>query len=419
VFNIAQQAFRAFIANRWCVLAMITGMMMLNQVDRYVLSVVVEPVKHEFHLSDAAMGTLSGLAHSVALAIFVLPLGWLADRTNRVKLISIILTVWSLLTALASLAGGYRTLLLIRFGVGAAEAGGPPAAVSLISDLFSARERPTAMGFYYVHAAVGTGLVFLVGGYIAEHFGWRSVFLLAGIPGLLLALLMLFTIREPARNGGNTPEAPAKTRDITRMAMTNRTLQFMLVAGSMATIAQTSVWSWMGSIFIRQHGMTLTQIGILIAVSAGAAKGVGSAMTGPLVRYFSGDVPRHLWRFPAMMLCLSVPICWAMTSSPKNIAIVFAIILGAVLGCWPAPAMVIIVTGVPSQMRATSTSLYQLMTNLIGAGGGPVLTGLLSDAFGRQTGLGRALSMALSVNFLAAIAFYAASRTLPDKKGLV
>jgi MFS family permease len=409
-------ATRVAATNKWYVLFIMTAIMSVHHIDRNVMNVIIEPVKHEFGLSDAAMGMLTGLGHSAALALFVLPMGWLADRTNRVKLMSGAVTIWSALTGLGALATGFPSLLLMRFGVGAAEAAGPPAVISLLSDVFRGKERPTAMGIYYLHVAVGTSIIFLTGGWVAHHFGWRAAFLLAGIPGLLLGILLLLTVREPARERDKSKADGGKTaslRDVGTMVRTNRTLQFSLAGGTMATIAQASVWAWMASFFMRNHGLDLVEVGVLIAIVAGPAKGFGSLISGPMIRRLSGDRPRELWRYPAIALCLSVPVAWAMVLAPTAWwSIAFSIVLGVVLGGWAAPITVILMTGVPSNARATSAGIYHLSTNLIGTGCGPLITGAISDLMGGDRAIGAALGIALSINILSAGSVWIACRGL-------
>lgn len=396
--------------SRWYALAFLTAIMTVHHIDRNVMAVIVEPVRREFGLSDGAMGVLTGVAHSTALALFILPMGWLVDRTNRVRLIGTMVVVWSGLTALGATAQGYIGLLAVRAGVGAAEAGGSPASVSILSDSFSARERPTAMGIFYVHVALGTGLIFLVGGYVAQHYGWRAAFLLAGLPGVVLGVLLLLLVREPLRE--NPHAAPPRIAEMFAALRNNHPLQFMLAAGAMATVAQTSVWAWMSAFFMRAHGLTLTEVGMVIAVSAGIGKGLGSALSGPAMRLLSRDTDAAMWRLPALMLTASVPLCWSMILAPELPgAVAAAVALGVALGCWAAPATAILVSVVDPRMRGSATSAYQLSCNLIGAGGGPLLTGLISDRMGGGAALGPALAIALTVNFGSAACFYAACRS--------
>jgi MFS family permease len=397
--------------NRWYALAVLTAILTAHQIDKAVISVVVEPVKHEFQLSDTAMGVLTGLAQSVGLCIFIMPMGWLVDRFSRVRIIAAGVIIWSGLTAVGAIASTYALLALTRFGVGAAEACAPPASISLVSDIFPAKERPIAIGLYYLHVAFGTGIIFLSGGYIAHHYGWRTDLLLAGAPGMLLGLLLLVTVPEPARDSHeDSKEAPSFLAFL-KMASRSPFLLFVMLGGTTASIAQASTWAWISSFFIRNHGLTLTQIGTLIAISAGAAKGIGSAISGPMVRRLSGDRNEFLWRYPGAILALSVPVGWLMvTASSTAVAMGCSIALGILLGGWAAPIVVMLVAGSPTRIRGSSVSLYYLSTNLIGAGFGPVITGAMSDAFGGNAGIGRAIAFSLSINLLSTLSLFLACR---------
>lgn len=403
-------------SNKWYILAVATAVMTLNYVDRNVMNVIIEPVKHEFGLSDSAMGLLSGLAHAIAFSVLVLPLGALADRVNRVRLVSIALVIWSLLTALSAFATGFMTMFLSRMGVGAAEAAGPSTTVSLLSDSFTPKERPTAIGIYYMHASIGTGLIFLIGGWTAEHFGWRACFLLAGFPGLLLALLIATTLREPRRTEEPFPDKPVKptigafARDVSH----NRSLQIILAAGTVATIAQMSLLAWIASFFVRAHHLSLVDAGILVASIAGPAKAFGSLISGPLTKLMAGDDRRATWRSPGLMLALTVPLAWAMISAnTTGQSLTWAILLGVAAGGWAAPAIVILLESAPPSVRGSSVGLYQLCVNLIGSSLGPFATGLISDLLGGDAAIGQALATSMSINLVAALGFYLACRSLP------
>src|SRR5690606_843237 len=167
--------------------------------DRTIIGLVIEPVRAELGLSDGQMGFLSGLAFSIAFAVLALPFGWLVDRCNRAKLLALVVALWSLLTMLCGMAQSYLMLLASRMSVGAAEAGGSPTGVSIISDYFAPKERSSAIAIWYSSATLAVIVTFLFGGYVAQHYGWRATFLFAGIPGLVIALLIFFTLREPVR----------------------------------------------------------------------------------------------------------------------------------------------------------------------------------------------------------------------------
>lgn len=398
--------------NRWYALAVLNAIFAIHYVDRGVIAVVVEPLKREFALSDTAVGVLASFAHSAALAVMVVPVGLLADRVNRVRFISFLVVLWSVLTALGALATSYTWLLLTRIGVGAAEAGGPPASVSLVSDFFPRRQLPTAMGILYTAAAIGTMIVFVSGGYLAQHYGWRMVFLLAGLPGLILGIVLLTTVREPVRGGGRVASARVPLREIGRELRGNATLRWIVAGGTAASVAQAATWIWLGSFLIRERGLSLAQAGVVVGLCAGFGMGLGSLAAGPLSRLAARDRPRALWRWPAAMLILSVPAAWTMvTVDGTGATIAAAFVLSVILGAWPGQAVAILAAGVPASMRATGTSIYHLSTNLFGVGAGPILTGVISDMAGS---LGHAIAWTLSINVVAAMCFLFATRPLRD-----
>ena len=396
---------------RWYALALLTGILTVHFIDRNVIGVVIEPLKKEFGFSDSMVGILAGFAHSASLGVMVLPVGWLADRMNRVRLVAMLVALWSALTGLGSLAQGYVSLLLMRIGVGAAEAGCSPASVSLISDLFPRKERPTAIGLYYVGAGLGTGAVFLFGGYLAQHFGWRTVFLLAGLPGIALGVLLWCTVREPRRVGPKESGARASMREALRELATNRAVQAVIAAGCIASMAQASAWIWMASFMVRSHGLSLAQAGMVVAASAAIGKTIGSAASGPLARWWSRDQADQLWRYPAITLLLSIPLGWGMVLLPSAAAaIACAMVLGMLLGGWAPQIQAILVSLVPQTLRATSLSLWHLLANVFGVGAGPFLTGALSDWIGGPTGLGYAIGWTVTLNLAAVLCIAASAR---------
>ena len=192
-------------------LALLTLVYLVHSIDRQVISVVLEPIRHEFHASDKMLGLIA-LAYSVLFALACLPAGWLIDRTNRVRLLSGLLAGWSGLTALCGFTASFAMLLLARAGVGAAEAGASPTIMSLISDYFEPRRRALAIGICYTSTAFGVSASFLIGSIVAAAHGWRAAFWVAGAPGLILAASILATLREPTR-GAMDRETTATVAD--------------------------------------------------------------------------------------------------------------------------------------------------------------------------------------------------------------
>src|SRR5580658_2213154 len=189
----------AGVAYKWYLLGVLVLIYIMGTVDRAVLSVIAEPLKLQFHLSDKQLGALTGTAYSVTYALAVMPMGWLIDRVDRRALLSITVAIWSVLTAACAMSSSFIALVAARMGVGAAEAPVMPASLSLIADVIPKKQRNTAVSIYVSGAAVGQILIFIIGGWLLMHFDWRTVFLVAGGPAASLAALLYFTTREPER----------------------------------------------------------------------------------------------------------------------------------------------------------------------------------------------------------------------------
>ena len=265
-------------------LAMLTCVYLVNSVDRQIISVVMEPIRQEFKASDKMLGA-TALGYSIAFALACLPVGWLIDRTRRVRLLAALLVAWSGLTALSGFSKSLIFLLLARAGVGAAEAGASPTIISLISDYFEPRRRSFAIGVCYMSTAFGVSASFLIGSLVASAHGWRTAFWVAGIPGLLLAAAIASTLREPARGvadsqGGSTgsiviPPMFGALAQIRR----DRALLHLTIAITLSALVFSSLWIWCGSILIRFHLFSLPEVGRLVAV-AGLFQAAGSWLGG-------------------------------------------------------------------------------------------------------------------------------------------
>ena len=397
----------------WIATLILTAVYTVHSIDRYLIAAVIEPIRNEFHLTDTQLGALGGFAHAIAFAICVLPIGWLLDRVNRVRLLSTMLAIWSTITALGAFATGYWHVFMVRMGVGAAESASAPATQSLIASLFPVKERASALGVVFSGLAIGTGIAFAIGGAVSDAWGWRAVFLVAGLPGVLLAAFMWFVLIEPPRTHAQEKavgEAPPMTEVLT---FVGRSPQVALtIAGlTIATISSASIWVWTTPVLVRQHGIGLTEAGLIVGTAAGFMKFISTAGAGFLADWLAKGRVERLWIVPSCALALSAPVCIAMgLTESKSIVIGLVWTLGLTMGAHYSAPKATIASVTPSQMRGAVAAIQELMINLIGGGFGPLLTGFISDFLGGKGSAGRALGAVVSMNVIAAACFWLASK---------
>lgn len=381
----------------WRMLAVMASVHVFYALDRTIPGIVAEPVKRAFALSDTQLGLLLGLAYGASFAVTSLLIGPVVDRSRRVRLLAAMLMAWSLATAACGLATGFAMLLAMRVLVGAAEAGSSPAAFSLLSDMFAPARRGMAIGVYKVGAPVGIMLASLIGGSVAQHFGWRAAFLVAGIPGLLLALVAWRCFEEPVRGALETAAAaqpPATVRGA--MSLLWRTPGApSLMAGIVTVIfAGAGVSAFAVPFLQRTHGMSVAEAGasFALASSLGAVTPLALGMLAD--RMARGGLHRSLW-FSGATALLVLGAGAVMLLAPTRSAGVAGMVVWQMLVVGiTAPNYAALLSITPPPVRGTVTALLMLGTNLIGLGGAPTLVGALSDAFGGADGLRRAMLFA-------------------------
>ncbi len=399
---------------RWMGVAMLFCLYTLHSVDRYVIAVIIEPLRHAFKLTDTELGAIGGLAHAIAYSACVLPVGWLMDRTSRVKLLAFMLGIWSAFTAIGALATGFWFLFLMRMGVGAAESASSPGTQSLIASLFPVKRRASAMGVVFSGTAVGTGLVFAAGGMVAAKWGWPAVFLMAGVPGMILAVIMWYYMPEPHRNsGGGTVETALPMRQVITYVLKTPPILWISMGSTIAAMNVASIWVWITPILIRQHEMTLTQAGLIVGGSAGILKFSSGFLSGFLGDWIAKGRINKLWIVPSTAMALTAPISLGIALAPSpTVAIVLVMCLGLCLGTHYAAPKTVIMTVAPDNMRGSVASIEQLMVNLIGVAAGPIITGMISDRLGGANAVGMALAGTVSINIIAALCFWQGMRKL-------
>ncbi len=380
--------------------------------DRSAMVVSQEMIKHEFGLSDSTIGLLTGALYGVAYAIAGIPMGWAADRANRAKLMASVVAIWSGLTALSGLCTNVLQLAFTRVGVGAAESGGGPAAMSIVTDMFPPERRGTVASFLYSGAKVGGIASFIVGGYVAHEYGWRAVFLSFGLPGLLLALLLLLTIKEPPRTGSadGAGKPKASLRETWQVLCTPG-LGSIYIATGLTMMAVAGVGTWTLPFVTRAYGLNVKTAGLLLGMGPGVFGVIGGLVVGVLFDWARRFGPRG----PLMVVALGCLVYiggGVMVLLAPNVALaaVGLCVLGTAQAIYSAPTSAAISELAPTAVRGTAFALYSIVANVIGAGIGPILVGALSDRFGGDAhALRMAMMVVLMILLLGAAAYVRAS----------
>lgn len=408
-------------------LVLLTIVYMSNFADRMIFSVVAGQVKAEFGLSDLQMGLLGGMAFAILYTTLGIPIAMLADRTSRKKIIVAALSIWSIFTAVCGFARSPIELMLARFGVAFGEAGGSPPAQSLISDLFPSDKRATALAVFAVGAPLGYAVGLFVGGNIAAAYGWRISFYALGLPGLLLAVLVAFTLREPerghsdpaearaARRAAGTDVAPSLSAVLSFMA-SQKPLVHVIVGATVFIFVGYAGVMWNVQFLERSHGMSLADASNYLALMMLFASVAGTFLGGWLADVLGRRDRRWNAWIVALFFAFGMPfslIAFSTDSTPMSLAFlaVPVFVAGAFIG--PTSAMVQNLVGM--RMRALAAAILLFVTNFIGMGGGPLLAGWLSDVFAADHGhhsLRRALFFINCLNIWGVMHFVLAARGL-------
>ena len=397
----------------------------VNFVDRSILSILLEPIKAELVLNDTQLGLLGGLAFALFYTSLGIPIAALADRWNRVKILSIAMVIWSGMTALCGLAQNFIMLLLARIGVGVGEAGASPPSHSIISDYFPVENRATALSIYALGIPVGSMIGNAVGGWGAEELGWRHTFILVGLPGILIALLIWFTLREPPRGMADrvstaSVEAPAPGVKDTLATLWQRvSFRHIAFAAGLHAFVGYGVGTWNAPFLLRNHAMPETETGFWLALVAGIGA-IGTFCGGYLSDQLSDrsdDRRWYLW-IPGISTILLVPVQYT-AYLHGNFALVIAGLCGASIlgGMYLGPSFAMTQALVTLRMRAVASAILLFVLNIIGMGLGPFFVGVASDYlypyFGNDAdSLRYALCIAILANIWAAAHYYFGARSL-------
>ncbi|MGI4984884.1 MAG: spinster family MFS transporter [Janthinobacterium lividum] len=404
----------------WYALVILTLIYACHFLDRMMVSIIVEPVRHEFHLTDSQIGLLTGLAYGVTFALAGIPLGLMIDRLNRVRLLAVLVAIWSGMTALSSVAQNFVQLLIARMGVGASEAGGSPTSLSLISDLFPPSKRSTAVGCFFLSNAVGAILAIFIGGFVAAKYGWRSAMLLAGVPGLILAVTLILTVREPRRGGTDAaraadappvPPAPGLFEVVRRIGK-ERAMLHLFGGISLASAGVATIGAWLPAFVMRFHGLNIKEAGLAVALASGFFGAFGSVIGGLMTDRLARTQARRRMDV-SMAVCIGaalLAILGLMLPGSRSAVLALCVTQMVAFVVFPAAFGAMLGLAAP-HMRGTTSASMQICVNLVGYGFGPALVGVLSDRFGGDQSLRYAMMTVTSLCFpWAALHFWLAAR---------
>lgn len=392
-----------------------------NFIDRQILSILLEPIKQDLGLSDSALGMLTGFAFALFYATLGIPIARFADRSNRRNLIAWALAIWSAMTAVSGLAQNFWHLLLARIGVGVGEAGCSPPAHSMLADYFPTENRATALGIYSLGIPFGILFGFIAGGWLNEFFGWRVAFFIVGVPGLLLAILVRFTLQEPPRGmaeGRVADEEQPTIMETFRFLWSKRSFRHMAVGGGLTAFVGYGVITWVPSFLIRSYDMNTGDVGTYLGLILGIPGGIGIALGGYLAdRYGARDTRWYLW-IVSVALIASTPLFFGVYLSNTAFASLMFLILPILLGNFYQATTFSQTQGLVSlRMRSVAAAVLLFILNMIGLGAGPQAVGILSDilqpSYGDES-LRYALLILSTVQIWAAYHYYQAGKSLKD-----
>lgn len=374
----------------WYALVLLTIVYSFNFIDRQLLAILQESIKADLGLSDSQLGLLTGFAFAIFYVTAGIPIARWADRANRRDIVALSLFIWSFMTALSGFVQNFMQLLLARIGVGIGEAGGSPPSHSIVSDIFPPNRRATAIGFYSMGVSIGILFGFLAGGWLNEFFGWRMAFLVVGIPGILLAIILRLTLAEPIRglhDGGTQSTAPVPFGDVLRVLWTRRTFIHMAMGAGLNAFCGYATANWTASFMIRTHQMSTGELGTWLAAIIGLGGAISVLGGGMLAdRLAIRDKRWYAW-LPAIAGFAIVPFMTSvyLVDNPYT-ALMLSVVPGLLFQMYLGNTIATTHALVGPRMRATASAILFLIINIIGLGGGPWVVGMLSDLLAPQLG---------------------------------
>jgi MFS family permease len=362
-------------------LALLTLIYALNYTDRNIFSIVLQSMKQELVLTDTQIGLIGGFAFVLFYSILGVPIARLADKHDRRLIIGAGFAFWSLMTALTGLVTNVWQLAVCRFLMGAGEATGIAPSNSMVSDLFSKSRRPLALAILASGSSIGYFFGYMLGGWVNQIYGWRAAFLVAGFPGIVIALIFVLTVREPARTGAGSKTWDKETfSQALRFLTGSRCYIFTVIGCSLLSINVYAIIVWNAAFLIRVHGFTSGEAGTALGLVRGAI-GIVAIMLGGYLANRLGAIDQR-WRVwvPALGVLLTFPADLLFLFAPQASLSVLGIALGTFFtGLQFGPVYALCQDVARPHMRAVSIAIFLLCVNLVGQIIGPLVVGSLND----------------------------------------
>lgn len=404
----------------WYVLLLLATVNLFNYMDRMAMAILSPLIKAELELSDAQLGLLIGFAFFLFYAICGIPIARWADRGSRRDIIAIALAVWSAMTAICGAAQNFWHFFLARVGVGAGEAGSFPSASSIVCDYIPLKGRSGAFSVLGVGSHIGTMLGMGLVGWLGEVIGWRWAFVVIGLPGIALAVVVRLTLREPIRGGldpapdGEVTGLPEKTLQVLWRCKTYRFLMLYFV---MSAFAQSGLMQWWPSFYTRVFGISLSSVGVNMGIALGLGQVIGLLAGGLLANKIAQrDIRGPLLLGVAATVLAPIAAMGSLFVSSALVSVSLVWLTALLWSVTTGPAMATVYSIVPSRIRATAGAIAIFVLAVLGFGGGPFLVGILSDmlapSFGQEA-LRYALLAPICLFPMAAIGLYAAAKASP------
>lgn len=382
------QHFRATNLYRYYVLGMMILVGAFAWIDRQILSIVLESLKAEFTLSDTQLGLLGGVAFGLFYVAVAVPVASLADRLNRRTIIALSMGLWSVMTALCGLSTGYTSLFFARMGVGVGEAGAGAPSQALLGDYFPPERRGLVMGLLYSYIPLSYLVAYGLGGRVNDAMGWRMAFIIFGLPGVLIAIAVRLTVREPPRglsepNGAGRPAKPApRFAESLKYILGRRSLRLLPIAGAAHSVGMVGASVWLPAYFVRVHHMTSATVGMWLALIYGIAGLAGALSGGHLADRLAAKRNDERWYawICAIAVAGTLPFTVAMylTGDPW-VAFALFVVPAALNHMLLGPVFAAVQNLAGLARRALAAACYMFVVNLVAMGLGPTIIGIVSD----------------------------------------